>query len=115
MITFTNNFLNKYPEMTNFILISRFSRPLMLESLVRSNREQLFLIEQQAGYCNDGSKDCCINNLTLLSIILIYSTVKDLVLSHFDLVRDLHCFLNHKLVFKFWTQCQIKMTHKLIK
>jgi hypothetical protein len=78
-----------------------------LESLVRSNQEQLCLIEQQAGYCNDGSKDCCINNLTLLSIILIYSTVKDLVLSHFDFV--------HKLVFKFWTQCQIKMTHKLIK
>jgi hypothetical protein len=75
-----------------------------LESLVQSNREQLCSIEQQAGYCNDGSKDCCINNLTLLSIILIYSTVKDLVLSHFDLVHDPHCFLNHKLVFKFWTQ-----------
>jgi hypothetical protein len=29
MITFSSNFLNKYPEMTNFILISRFSRPLM--------------------------------------------------------------------------------------
>jgi hypothetical protein len=86
-----------------------------LESLVRSNREQLCLIEQQAGYCNDGPKDCCIHNLTQLSIILIYSTVKDFVLSHFDLVHDPHFFLNHKLVFKFWTQCQIKMTHKLIK
>jgi hypothetical protein len=86
-----------------------------LESLVRSKREQLCSIKQQAGYCNNGSKDCCINNLILLSIILIYSTVKDLVLSHFDLVRDPRCFLNHKLVFKLWTQCQIKMTHKLIK
>jgi hypothetical protein len=71
-----------------------------LESLVRSNREQLCSIEQQAGYCNDGSKDCCINNLTLLSIILIYSTVKDLVLSHFDLVRDPRCFFKSQTRFQ---------------
>jgi hypothetical protein len=71
-----------------------------LESLVWSNREQLCSIEQQAGYCNNGSKDCCINNLTLLSIILIYSTVKDLVLSHFDGARS-------ALLFKSQTSFQI--------
>jgi hypothetical protein len=40
MITFSSNFLNKYPEMTNFILISRFPRPLMLSKHITCIHEE---------------------------------------------------------------------------